>query len=40
MTIAGIELLRRVRKGQFNLGRLRFGIDVRLLVWEAVLAAQ
>ena len=27
IVIAGIELLRRIRKGQFNLGRLRISID-------------
>jgi transposase-like protein len=38
-TIAGIELLRRIRKGQFNLGKLRFKDRSTPAVWNAVLAA-
>jgi transposase-like protein len=40
ITIAGIELLRRIRKGQFNLGRLRLRGRRAPAVWDAVLAAQ
>jgi transposase-like protein len=39
VTIAGIELLRRIRKGQFNLGRLRLKDRSTPAVWNAVLAA-
>jgi transposase-like protein len=39
ITIAGIELL-RIRKGQFNLGRLRLRDRRAPAVWDAVLAAQ
>jgi transposase-like protein len=38
-TIAGIELLRRIRKGQFNLGKLRLKDRSTPAVWNAVLAA-
>ena len=31
ITIAGIELLRRIQKGQFNLGRLRLEEEGRLI---------
>ena len=37
--IAGIELLRRIQKGQFNLGRLRLKDRRAPSVWNAVLAA-
>ena len=39
ITIAGIELMHRIRKGQFGLGRL--GVQGRLApaVWNAVLRA-
>jgi hypothetical protein len=39
ITIAGIELMHRIRKGQFGLGRL--GVQGRLApaVWNAVLQA-
>ena len=39
VTIAGVELLHRIRKGQFGLGRL--GVQGRLApaVWNAVLQA-
>jgi transposase-like protein len=40
VTIAGIELLRRIHKGQFNLGRLRLKDRSTPAVWDAVLAAQ
>jgi len=39
ITIAGVELLRRIRKDQFNLGRLRLRDRRAPAVWEAVLAA-
>jgi len=39
IVIAGIELLRRIRKEQFNLGRLRLRDRRAPAVWEAVLAA-
>jgi transposase-like protein len=39
VTIAGIELLRRIHKGQFNLGSLRLKDRSTLAVWNAVLAA-
>jgi transposase-like protein len=40
ITMAGIELLLRIRKGQFNLNRLRFRDRAALSVWNAVLAAR
>ena len=39
ITIAGIELLRRIRKGQFNLRRLRRNGRGAPAIWNAVLAA-
>ena len=39
ITIAGIELLLRIRKGQFNLSRLRLRDRAAPAVWNAVLAA-
>jgi transposase-like protein len=39
VTIAGIELLHRVRKGQFALGRLRLKDRNTLALWNSVLAA-
>ena len=39
VTIAGIELLRRIRKGQFNLRRLRLNGRGAPAIWNAVLAA-
>src|SRR5277367_6483382 len=39
VTIAGIELLRRIRKGQFNLGGLRLKDRSTPAVWNAVRAA-
>ena len=38
-TIAGIELLRRIRKGQFALGRLRLKEKTTPAIWNAALAA-
>jgi transposase-like protein len=40
VTIAGIELLHRIHKGQFNLGRLRLKDRSTAAVWNAVLSAQ
>jgi transposase-like protein len=40
ITIAGIELLLRIGKGQFNLGGLRLRNRRAPAVWDAVLAAQ
>ncbi|MGH7120420.1 MAG: DDE-type integrase/transposase/recombinase, partial [Acetobacteraceae bacterium] len=39
ITIAGIELLRRTHKGQFNLSRLRLEEMSAPAIWNAVLAA-
>jgi transposase-like protein len=39
IVIAGIELVRRIHKGQFNLGRLRLKDRSTSAVWNAVLAA-
>jgi transposase-like protein len=39
ITIAGIELLRRIHKGQFNLGRLRIKGRTVPEIWNTVLAA-
>jgi transposase-like protein len=39
IVIAGIELLHRICKGQFNLGRLRLKDGRASAVWNAVLAA-
>ena len=39
VTIAGVELLRRIHKGQFNLGRMRLKDRSTPAVWRAVLAA-
>ena len=38
-TIAGIELLRRIHKGQLNVGKLRLKDRSTPAVWNAVLAA-
>jgi hypothetical protein len=38
-TIAGIELLRRIRKEHFTLGRLRLKNQTVPAIWNAVLAA-
>lgn len=40
VTIAAIDLLRRIHKGQFNLGRLRFKDRSASAIWNAVLAAE
>ena len=40
LTIGGVELLRRIHKGQFNLGRLRLNDRYAAAVWNAVLAAR
>jgi PAS domain-containing protein len=39
ITIAGVELLHRIRKGQFALGRLRMSRKTAPEIWNAVLAA-
>ena len=39
VTIAGVELLHRIRKGQFNLGRLRIACQAAPAIWKAVLLA-
>ena len=39
ITIAGIELLRRIHKGQVNLGRLCIEGANAPALWDAVLAA-
>lgn len=39
ITIAGIELLHRMRKGQFKLGRLRHQGQTAPAIWNAVLSA-
>ena len=38
VTIAGVELLHRIRKGQFNLGRLRLKGQAAPAIWNAVLS--
>jgi hypothetical protein len=39
ITISGIELAQKIRKGQFNITELRGEMKVRMpQVWEAVLA--
>jgi transposase-like protein len=38
-TIAGIELMHRIRKGQFKLGRLGTKGNTAPKIWNAVLAA-
>jgi hypothetical protein len=39
ITIAGIELLRRIHKGQFALSRLRLKSQAAPTIWNAVVAA-
>ena len=39
ITIAGVELLRRIHKGQFALGHLRLKDQAAPAIWNAVLAA-
>jgi transposase-like protein len=38
-TIAGIELMHRIRKGQFKLGKLRVKNKTAPEIWNAALAA-
>lgn len=38
VTIVGVELLHRIRKGQFNLGRLRVKGQAAPAIWNAVLS--
>jgi len=38
VTIAGVELLHRIRKAQFNLGRLRLKGQAAPAIWNAVLS--
>jgi hypothetical protein len=37
--LAGIELMRRIYKGQFNIGKLRIEGTTTPAIWNAVLAA-
>ena len=39
ITIAGIELMHRVRKGQFKFGKLRIKDNTAPEIWNEVLAA-
>ena len=39
VTIAGVELLHRIRKGQFNLRRLCLEGQAAPAIWNAVLSA-
>jgi transposase-like protein len=39
-TLAGIELIHRPRKGQFNLAKLRLKDTAAPAIWNAVLSAQ
>jgi hypothetical protein len=39
ITIAGVELMHRIRKGQFKLGTLRIEQGRAPEIWNAVLAA-
>jgi hypothetical protein len=40
VTISGIELMKKIRKGQFNTGKLMSSMKVRVPeMWEAMLAA-
>ena len=39
-TISGIELIHRIRKGQFNLATLDLEDTATPTVWDAVLSAQ
>jgi hypothetical protein len=38
-TIGGVELIHRIRKGQFALGRLRISGKTTPEIWNAILAA-
>lgn len=40
VTIAGVELLHRIRKGQFDLARLRVRGQAAPTIWNAVLSAR
>jgi transposase-like protein len=40
ITISGVELMHRIRKGQFNLERLRLKDATAPAVWKAVLSAR
>jgi transposase-like protein len=40
ITISGVELMHRIRKGQFNLVRLRLKDTTAPAVWKAVLSAR
>ena len=40
ITISGVELMRRIRKEQFNLARLRIKDATAPAIWKAVLSAQ
>jgi transposase-like protein len=40
ITISGVELMHRIRKGQFNLARLRLKDTTAPTVWKAVLSAR
>jgi hypothetical protein len=39
VTISGIELMHRIRKGQFDMGSMRLKDTVLPAVWTAVLSA-
>jgi hypothetical protein len=39
VTIAGIELLHRIRKNQFDLSKLQIQTNTASTMWDAVLAA-
>jgi transposase-like protein len=39
ITISGVELMHRIRKGQFNLARFRLKDTTAPAVWKAVLSA-
>ena len=38
-TIAGVQLMNRIRKGQLNLGKLRINDQTAPDIWNVVLAA-
>jgi transposase-like protein len=40
ITISGVELMHRIRKGQFNLARLRLKDSTEPAVWKSVLSAR
>ena len=40
VTISGIELIHRIRKGQFNLAKLGLRDTIAASVWNAVLSAR